>query len=128
MLRQIETPRQSGSEAALGPDFTRRIELSLQTADGVRRRRAILRFVRLVIPLAVLAAPILGWRLMLASPDGVHVTIEALAWVTFTLDVGVHLDTVLLSHLGLQALPAIVGALLLALVTAWLLGAPEDEA
>jgi hypothetical protein len=72
----------------------------------------------------LLAAPIVGWQLTLAFPDGFHVAITALAWLAFILDVGVHLDTSFLSYLGLQAIPAIVGLLLLAMVTAWLLATP----
>jgi hypothetical protein len=75
----------------------------------------------------LLAAPILGWQLTLAFPDGFHIAITALAWLAFVLDVGVHLDTSFLSYLGLQAIPAIVGLLLLAMVTAWLLGTSGGE-
>jgi len=86
-----------------------------------------MRRVRSLVLILLLAAPILGWQLTLAFPDGFHVTITALAWLAFILDVGVHLDRTFLSYLGLQAIPAVVGLLLLAMVTAWLLGTPGGK-
>jgi hypothetical protein len=64
---------------------------------------------------------------MLVSPDGVHVGVSTLAWITAILDVGVHLDTAILSYLGLQALPTVVGFLLFVLVTVTLLGTSKED-
>jgi hypothetical protein len=127
MLRQAESlPQQKGTDT-LGSDFGWRLESALRAADHERRRRTFMRRVRSLLLVLLLAAPILGWQLTLAFPDGFHVTITALAWLAFILDVGVHLDRSFLSYLGLQAMPAIVGLLLLAMVTAWLLGTPGGE-
>jgi hypothetical protein len=63
---------------------------------------------------------------MLASPGGVHVYVNVLAWLTFILDVGVHVDTVVLAYLGFQALPTIVGFVLFILLTVTLLGGNES--
>jgi hypothetical protein len=124
MATEVETDRASGmsSEPRLAPDFTARLEEALAGADRDRRRRALLQRVRAFLPLVLLVGPIVGWRLMLASPDGVHVGIDTLAWITAVLDVGVHIDASVLSYLGLQALPSIVGFLLFVLVTLTLLG------
>lgn len=115
------------AEPALDEDFTQRLELTLPAADQTRRRRAIRHRVIRFIPFLLLIAPVVGWRLMLTSPDGVHVTINALAWLTFLLDVGVHVDASLLTYLGLQALPSIVGGLLLVLIAAWVLTSPRNQ-
>lgn len=103
------------------PDFAQRLESVLPAADRDRRRREWIRRARSILPLILLVGPILGWRLMLSSPDGVHAGIDAVAWLTFVLDVGVHLDTSLLSYLGLQTLPSIVGGLIFVVLGAWLL-------
>lgn len=114
------------AEPELDEAFTRKLELALPAADQRRKRRLVReRLVRLV-PILLLIAPVIGWRLMLASPDGVHVSINALAWLTFLLDVGVHVDASLLSYLGLQALPSIVGGLLMIVIAAWVLTSPRD--
>ncbi|MBV9280952.1 MAG: hypothetical protein JOZ41_12800 [Chloroflexi bacterium] len=120
-------PDELTQHAPLPHDFTERLEAALAAADGGRRRRVALRRLRMAAVLALLAAPLVAWRLMLAFPDGVHLGIDALAWITFALDVGVHVDTALLSYLGLQALPTVVGVLLLVLVTGRLLGMPRDD-
>jgi hypothetical protein len=109
------------------PDFAARLESALAQADRERRRRLLLRQVRRILPLVLLVGPIVGWRLMLVSPDGVHVGVSTLAWITAILDVGVHLDTAILSYLGLQALPTVVGFLLFVLVTVTLLGTSKED-
>src|SRR5579859_1124199 len=108
------------------PDFEARLELALAGADRDRRRRAQLRRLRAALPLALLVGPIVGWRLILVSPDGFHVGVATVAWISAVIDVAVHLDAVTLSYLGLQALPAIVGFLLFALVTITLLSSTRD--
>jgi len=110
----------------LHTDFSDRLERSLRAADAERRRRIWLRRARRVFLVALLIGPVLGWRLMLSTPDGVHVSIAALAWLTFVIDVAVHLDTGLLSYLGLAELPTIVGALLMLLLTVSLLSEPRQ--
>jgi|SRR5947209_3125939 len=109
------------------PDFAARLESALGQADRDRRRRLLLRRARAALPIVLLIGPIIGWRLMLVSPDGVHVGVATLAWISAVLDVAVHLDSVILSYLGLQALPAIVGFLLFALVTVTLLSSARDQ-
>jgi hypothetical protein len=109
----------------LTPDFVQRLEHTLPQADDLRRRHVWVRRARRLLPLILLVGPVLAWRLMLASPDGVHVGITALAWVTFLLDVALHADTTLLSYLGLTALPTVVGALLMILLAASLLWRPD---
>jgi hypothetical protein len=83
---------------ALPADFAERLEQALDRADRRRRKRAWYRRSASLLPVLLLIGPIIAWRLMSASPDGVHVGIAALAWVTFLLDVGVHLDTSVLTY------------------------------
>lgn len=106
------------SDRTLPTDFAERLEHSLAAADVERRRRAWLGRARRLLPLMLLVGPLLAWRLMLTGPDGVHVGVAALAWVAFVLDVGVHLDTAVLSYLGLVELPTAVGGLLLVVLAA----------
>lgn len=127
MASSLESPTPVGQEPQLGQEFTRRLEVALRAAERDRRRRAALLHLRSLLPFVLLLAPIVGWRLILATPDGVHVGIGVLAWLTFMLDVGVHVDTTVLSYLGLQALPSVVGALLLILVTGWLLSTSSRD-
>jgi hypothetical protein len=121
----METRERTRSGPA--PDFTSRLEQALARADRERRRVIWLRRLRAALPIVLLIGPIVGWRLILVSPDGVHVGVATLAWVTAILDVGVHLDTSILSYLGLQALPSIVGFLLFILVTVTLLGSGKED-
>ncbi len=114
-------------EPELDKAFTLRIDLALDDADQRKRRLAWRRRMVRVIPLLLLAAPIAAWRLMMTTPDGVHVVVDALAWLTFVLDVGVQVDASLLRYLGLEALPTIVGILLLIVITMWVLYAPRSE-
>lgn len=126
MSIQTRPIRPDRDEFTLPADFADRLERSLRSADHERRRRTWYRRARALLPIILLVGPIIGWRLMLASPDGVHVGIAALAWTTFAVDVGVHVDTALLSYLGLSQLPTVVGAVLLVLLTGWLLTSPGD--
>lgn len=123
----LELPERTEERVDLGDQFTRRLEASLRSADQERRRRLVLRRARQALILLLLATPIVAWSLMLATPHGLHVAIDSLAWLTFLLDVGVHADNAVLSYVGLQAVPTIVGALLLVLVTGWLLSPPRND-
>ena len=107
---------------ALSSDFTDRLEQALAGADRQRRYRARYRRALSLLPLVLLVGPIVGWRLMGATPDGLHVGVTALAWSAFLLDVGVHVDSSVLSYLGLAELPTAVGLLILGVLTFWLLG------
>jgi len=113
---------------ALGPDFLDRLEGSLTQAEEERRRVAGMDRLRSLLPLGLLIGPIVAWRLLSVSSGSAHVVINLLAWLTFLLDVGVHVDTTVLTYLGLQAVPSIAGLLLLALVAATLLATRGDEA
>src|ERR1700694_3144807 len=101
MLREAERTTDTASSTTLGSEFTKRLEAALQNADRARRRRMVLRYIRSVFPFFLLAAPLVGWRLMLAFPDGIHLGIGALARLTFVLDVMGHADSSLLSYLNL---------------------------
>lgn len=114
-------------QQALPHDFAERLERSLAAADEERRRRAWAGRARRLLPLILLVGPLIAWRLMLSTPDGVHVGVAALAWTTFVLDLGVHVDTSVLSYLGLSELPSIVGALLMIMLTASLLWEGRDR-
>lgn len=104
-------------EPELSPEFVARLEESLQRADHERQRHLRLLRLRKLLPLILLIGPLVGWRLTLASPDGVELGVNALAWITFVLDIAVHVDTALLAYLHLQALPTLVGIMLFAVVT-----------
>lgn len=108
-------------------DFADRLERSLVAADEERRRRVWVDRARQLLPLILLVGPLVAWRLMLSTPDGVTVGIAALAWTTFVLDLGVHVDTSVLSYLGLSGLPSIVGALLMVMLTLSLLWEGKDR-
>ena len=113
--------RSADTQVTLPADFGERLELTLASADRERRKRSWYRRSLRVLPVLLLIGPLLSWHLTMTAPDGVHVGIAALAWVTFVLDVGVHVDTSILSYLGLSQLPTIVGALILIVLTGWLL-------
>jgi hypothetical protein len=117
----------SQAHLGLGGGFSDRLELALRKADRKRRRHQIARWLANFVPLVLLAIPILAWHLTVASPGGPHAVISSLAWLTFVLDVGVHTNQSLLSYLGLQLLPSVVGILLLLLVTGWLLSRSGGE-
>ncbi len=127
MALHVNSTESKIREPVLGPDFARRLEASLDDADRHRRRHAALQRSTSLLPLVLLIGPIFAWRLILASPDDVHLSIGALSWVAFFLDVGVHVDSALLRYLHLQLLPSIVGTLLFALVTVRLLWNPRGE-
>lgn len=110
---------------SLDSDFSQRLESALRTADSERRRRHALRLLSRVLPAILLVGPIVAWRLILVTPGTAHIAIDALAWLTFVLDVGVHLDGSVLSFEGLQALPSVLGVLLLVLVSFTLLTRPK---
>jgi hypothetical protein len=122
MALKVPSPDVASQDRPLGVDFVDRLDASLVQADQERRRHVWLRRVQRLLPLILLVGPIVGWRLTLASPDGVHIGISTLAWVAFILDVGLHMDTTVLSGLQLQWLPALIGALIFALVAITLLG------
>lgn len=106
----------------LHPDFAGRVERSLHEADAARRKRAWSARLRVALPILLLAGPILAWHLLQHSAGSAHVAIAALSGVTFALNLGVHLDTSLLTSLGLSDLPTVVGLLLLVMVAFSVLG------
>ncbi len=112
---------------ALPSDFTDRLERSLPAADDERRRRVWIARLKRALPFILLIGPLIAWRLTLSTPDGVHIVIAALAWITFVLDLGVHMDTSMLSYLGLVELPSIVGALLTFMLAVSLLWESKDK-
>jgi hypothetical protein len=112
---------------ALPSDFAERLERSLSAADHERRRRVRMARLGRALPFVLLVGPLVAWRLTLATPDGVHIAITALAWITFALDLGVHMDTSVLSYLGLVELPSIVGALLIVMLAVSLLWESKDR-
>lgn len=114
-------------DLSLPADFADRLEDALAGADRTRRKRAWSRRLVSLLPIVLLIGPVVGWRLTDSTGGGVHVVIAALAWVTFLLDVGVHVDTSILSYLGLAQLPTIVGVVILAVLTFWLLSDREAE-
>ncbi len=106
----------------LAGDFTQRLEASLRAADRERVKHRRISRVGRILPLLLLVGPLVAWRLMEVSPDGVHVVINTVAWTAFLLDVGVHIDSAVLTSLNLQAVPTIVGvalALVLAIQFLW---------
>jgi hypothetical protein len=127
MASELETIRPATELQALPGDFADRLDEALQGADRERRRRVwLVRLQRLAV-ICLLVGPIIAWRLMQISPAGVHVYVGALAWLAFFLDAGVHADSQVLSYLGLQLLPSIVGFLLFALLTFALLTENRED-
>jgi hypothetical protein len=112
---------------ALPSDFTDRLERSLAAADDERRRRVWMARFRRALPVVLLIGPLIAWRLTLSTPDGVHIAITALAWITFVLDLGVHINTSVLTYLGLVELPSIVGVLLTLMLAVSLLWEAKDR-
>lgn len=120
--------RPSGqTQPHLDADFTSRLAASLTKADHERQRFAIARRARYILPYLLLAGPVLAWRLTVYAPVSTHMVIDSLGWLTFLLDVGMHMDTALLSYLNLQIVPMVVGLLLLVVVSGWLLTEPEKK-
>lgn len=111
----------------LPADFGDRLEQALASADRRRRTHSWYRRLASLLPLLLLVGPVVAWRLTAATPDGVHVAVAALAWTTFLLDVGVHLDNSILSYLGLTGLPTLVGLVILTVLTFWLLTGPGES-
>jgi hypothetical protein len=112
----------------LPSDFAARLEASLQVADSERRRRALRARLAALVPVVLLAGPLLAWLLTSATPGGEHVAVDGLVSLTLVLDAGLHVDTAVLSYLHLAALPVIVGGLLLLMTALWLLWEDESEA
>jgi hypothetical protein len=121
MTPELDTLRPSPEAEKLPDDFVDRLGDSLRVADRGRRRHLWLARLQRLVVVCLLVGPVVGWHLMEVSPGGPHVYVDALAWLAFFLDVGVHADTAVLSFLGLQPLPSIVGFLLLVLLTVTLL-------
>jgi len=117
----------SAQRPRLSANFDRRLEASLADADRERLRRLWYARGRRALAVVLLTGPILAWRLFVFFPGSVHVVVGALAWLTFLLDVGVHVDTTALTFLGLQGLPTVVGALLFALLALTFLGSDKDR-
>ncbi|HLJ68912.1 MAG TPA: hypothetical protein VKX16_16285 [Chloroflexota bacterium] len=109
------------AEPKLPADFAERLERSLREADRERRRQMWLARARRALLLTLLVGPFVGWRLTLSAPSGLHLYIDVLSWLAFMLDAAVHVDASVLRYLGLQALPAVTGCLLFAMVTLTLL-------
>jgi hypothetical protein len=116
-LHQTDPPVAS----ELPSDFTSRLEASLQVADSERRRRALRAKLAALVPVVLLAGPLLAWVLTSATPGGEHIAVDGLVSLTFVLDAGLHVDSAVLSYLHLAALPALVGGLLLVMTALWLL-------
>ncbi|MGH2447775.1 MAG: hypothetical protein ACRDFS_04130 [Chloroflexota bacterium] len=125
MIQKLDPP-EIHDNPNLTSDFTGRLERSLPKADRRRSRRLWLQRIQLALPALFLVGPIVWWRITARGPDGALAAVHALAGLTFLLDVAVHVDAAVLTYLGLQLLPSVVGLLLLALITGWLLFARED--
>lgn len=109
------------THSSLGADFTERLEGSLDVADIERRRRDRMGRLVAVLPVLLLIGPVVMWKLTSATPGGEHVAVDALVSLTLVLDAGIHVNTAVLSYLHLEALPFIVGTLLLILSALWLM-------
>jgi hypothetical protein len=121
MAIRVGSSEETSTQSSLGADFTDRLEGSLDVADIERRRRE--RMARLVaaLPVLLLVGPVVMWKLTSATPGGEHVAVDALVSLTLVLDAGIHVNTAVLSYLHLEALPFVVGALLLTLSALWLM-------
>jgi hypothetical protein len=124
---EVEHRPRNSNTGQLSADFEQRLEASLEVADRERRRRHWYGRGRRTLAVVLLIGPLVAWRLTLVAPGGVHAVVEALAWMTFLLDVGVHLDTSALTYLGLQGLPTLVGALLFGLLALTFLGSSKGR-
>ena len=122
-------PGRSDSPSApqLNADFSARLEESLTVADAERRRHQWISRLIGLLPVVLLVGPLVLWKLTSATPGGVHVAVDALVSLTLILDVGLHINTAVLTYLHLQALPFIVGTLLLLLAGSWLLRREEYD-
>jgi hypothetical protein len=124
---EVEPRRRQSAKVRLSADFEQRLEASLAVADRERRRRQWYGRGRRILAVVLLIGPVVAWRLTLVAPGGLHAVVEALAWLTFLLDVGVHVDNSALTYLGLQGLPTIVGALLFGLLALTFLGSSKGR-
>jgi hypothetical protein len=127
MPASVHSGERESMSVELPADFVQRLEPSLRAADRERRRRHLVARLRVALPVALLIGPLIAWRLVLASPDGVHVMIDTLAWLAFLLDIGVHIDSAVLSYSSLQAIPSIVGMALAVLLAVRLLWYPRTD-
>jgi hypothetical protein len=123
-IRSDSTDR---SDIRLDDDFSVRLEHALHDADAVRRRRTMRSWLARVAFAGLLVGPLIAWRLIGTTPGGEHVVVDALVWLTFLLDVGVHVDSSTLAYLHLQFVPVIVGLLLLLVTGIWLLGSGGER-
>jgi uncharacterized Tic20 family protein len=127
MQAPVHSVDRDAAPMELPADFAQRLEASLRDADRGRHRRHLIDRLRYVLPLVLLIGPLIAWRLMLVSPSGAHMMIDTLAWLTFILDVGVHVDSAVLAYGNLQAIPSIVGVTLAVLLATRLLWYPRDD-
>lgn len=121
MAVELDPIDRSRKQPELAADFSARLEDSLSLADDQRRRRQRSAKLAALVPILLLVGPIVLWKLTSATTGGEHAAVDALVSLTLVLDAGLHVDSAVLSYLHLQALPFIVGALLLFLAGAWLL-------
>ena len=121
-------PRKRGVERPeLGADFSARLENSLSIADVERRRRQWATRLASAIPILLLVGPLVLWKLTAATPGGEHAAVDALVSLTLVLDAGLHINSAVLSYLHLEALPFVVGTVLLLLAGTWLLWEEHEE-
>jgi hypothetical protein len=126
MAVELDPIDRSRKQPELAADFSARLEGSLSLADDERRRRRRSTKLAALVPILLLIGPVVLWKLTSATTGGEHVAVDALVSLTLVLDAGLQVDTAVLTYLHLQALPFIVGAVLLFLTGAWLLW-EEDE-
>src|ERR1700736_6295846 len=84
---EVEPGSRKSAKLRLSADFEQRLEASLSDADRERRRRQWYGRGRWMLAVVLLIGPLVAWRLTLVAPGGVHAIVEALAWLTFLLDV-----------------------------------------
>ena len=126
MAIELDTGTEVANSPSLDSDFSARLEGSLSLADSERRRRERRTRLLRLLPIVLLVGPVVTWKLTSATPGGEHVAVDALISLTLLLDAGVHVDASVLSYLHLQALPFVVGALLLGLSALWLMWQEPD--
>jgi hypothetical protein len=123
----LDSPERAKTPPSLDSDFSARLEGALHVADSERRRRALKARLASLASVLLLIGPLAAWKLIGATPGGEHVVVDSMVWLTFALDAAVHVDNATLGYLHLQAIPVVVGALLLLLVGAVLLWKDPDE-
>lgn len=114
-------PRSPTPVPSLRPDFAEQLEARLAEADRARARHARRSLLGRIGLLVLLIGPLLSWRLTAAGSGDRHLAVDALAWLTFLLNVGTRVNAQMLRYLHLQSLPTIAGVAVLVLVTAGLL-------